>query len=55
MDFLEVILEAFFIWNERLTKKIATRLILSRAFDRVQKSPNLFVADSAIPKVHWRS
>ena len=55
MNFLEVILEVFFIWNERLTKKTATRLILSRAFDRVQKSPDLFVAGSATPKVRGRS
>ena len=50
-----MILEAFFIWNERLTKKTATRLISSRAFDRVQKSPDLFVAGSAAPKVRGRS
>ena len=55
MDFLEVILKVFFIWNERLTKKIATRLISSRAFNRVQKSPDLFVACSATPKVCGRS
>ena len=36
-----MILEAFFIWNERLTKKTATRLISLRAFDRVQKSPDV--------------
>ena len=55
LDFLEVILEVFFIWNERLTKKTATRLISSRVFDRVQKSPDLFVAGSAAPKIHGRS
>ena len=55
MNFLEVILEVFFIWNERLTKKTATRLISSRAIDRVQKSPNLFVANSATPKDYGRS
>ena len=55
MDFLEVVSEAFFIWNERLTKKTVTRLILSRALDRVQTTPDLFVAGSAAPKVHWRS
>ena len=55
MDFFEVILEAFFIWNKRLMKKTATRLISSRAFDRVQKSPDLLVAGSAAPKVHGRS
>ena len=36
-------------------KKTATRLILSRAFDRVQKSPDLFVAGSAAPKIRGRS
>ena len=55
MNFLEVILEAFFIWNERLMKKIATRLISSRALDRVQKSPDLFVPGSTAPKVCGRS
>ena len=55
MNFLEVILEAFFIRNERLTKKTATRLISSRAFDQVQKSPDLFVASFATPKVYGRS
>ena len=50
-----MISEAFFIWNERLTKKTATRLISLRAFDRVQKSPDLFVAGSAAPKVCERS
>ena len=47
--------KAFFIWNERLTKKTATRLIASRALDHVQKSPDLFVAGSAAPKVRGRS
>ena len=55
MNFSEVISEVFFIWNERLTKKTATRLISSRALDRVQKSPDLFVAGSAAPKIHERS
>ena len=50
-----MISKAFFIWNERLMKKIATRLILSRALDRVQKSPDLFVAGSVAPKVRQRS
>ena len=47
--------KVFFIWNERLTNKTATRLISSRALDRVQKSPDLFVAGSAAPKVCGRS
>ena len=47
--------KAFFIWNERLMKKIATRLISSRALDRVQMTPDLFVAGSAAPKVCERS
>ena len=55
LDFLEVISEMFFIWNERLMKKTATRLISSRALDRVQKPPDLFVAGSAAPKVCERS
>ena len=55
LDFLEVVSEAFFIWNERLTKKTATRLISSRALDRVQKTPDLFVAGSTAPKVRGRS
>ena len=55
LDFLEVILEVFFIWNERLMKKTATRLISSRALDRVQKSPNLVVASFSAPKVCGRS
>ena len=55
MDFLEVVSEVFFIWNERLTKKTATRLISSRALDRVQKSPDLFVAGFVAPKVCGRS
>ena len=50
-----MISEAFFIWNEKLTKKTATRLISSRALDLVQKSPDLFVAGSVAPKVHGRS
>ena len=50
-----MISEVFFIWNERLTKKTATRLISSRALDRVQKSPDLFVAGSAAPKVRGRN
>ena len=55
LDFLEVVSEASFIWNERLTKKTATRLISSRALDRVQTTPDLFVAGSAAPKVRGRS
>ena len=55
LDFLEVVSKAFFIWNERLTKKTATRLISSRALDRIQKSPDRFVAGSAAPKVRGRS
>ena len=55
MDFLEMFSEAFFIWNKRLMKKTATRLISSRALDSVQKSPDLFVAGSTIPKVRGRS
>ena len=55
MDFLEMISEAFFIWNKRLMKKTAIRLISSRAFNRVQKSPDLFVVGSAAPKVCGRS
>ena len=46
--------KAFFIWNESLMKKTATRLISSRALDCVQKSPDLFIADSTIPKVCGR-
>ena len=55
MDFLEIVLEAFFIWNERLTKKTTIRLISSRALDCVQTTPDLFVAGFAAPKIHGRS